>query len=116
VLIAVLAIVAVFGIKLYHKSSDAHEIESGMHEWIEQSPGYSADPPYYDRLFESAHPAAFEHHYRMEGRRRSASFDDEAYMRELCQAMIGRAREDGRPEVVENLTLVQNAYLAAPDN
>ena len=70
--------------------------------------------PNIDTLLDLAHESAFEANYRMGGRRRQTSFDDETYIESVFQRMQDQARVDGRDDVAASIAATYVLYQTMP--
>jgi len=71
---------------------------------VREFDGYNDRPHDYLRIFDLSHEVAFEAAYEMGGRRRSATFDEYAYVDTLIAEMVRRAYQEGLDEMAENIT------------
>ncbi len=109
----VFVIAVVVGLKFYHKGSDSAEVRDAMATWVQSAPGYEDQKTLFDELLAEAHEEAFNETYRLGGRRRSATFDANAYARTLFTQMKAHAMEQGHPEVAQAIDTVRQRYIAA---
>jgi len=111
--IAILA-AAVLGYKFWQQSGTSNEVKAAVHSWVVDAEGYEKDPAYFDTLLDLAHESAFEANYRMGGRRRQTSFDDETYIESVFQRMQDQARVDGRDDVAASIAATYVLYQTMP--
>ena len=93
------------------KGDDKQELRDVAFEVLAVLPDYEAHESEYQYYFDMYHDDAFETHYQMGGKRRAASFDEEAYWAEMLGLMINSADADGEDEVAESLRLLQTEML-----
>lgn len=93
------------------KGDDKQELREVAFEVFAVLPDYEANQSEYEFYFDMYHDDAFEKHYRMGGKRRAASFDEEAYWTEMFGQMITSATADGEDEVAESLRSLQAEML-----
>lgn len=112
IVIGLVVACGVVGLKFYNKGQDDSGVRKVAHQVCEQCPGYDKNGAYIDTLCNNAHKVAFDHAYKMGGRRTSTKFDEDAYWRELFTRMIGEANAEQRPDVAKSLTELQTDFLA----
>jgi hypothetical protein len=98
-------IAVVVGFKLYNKSKASAAVREQAFVLLQSFPQYEENKEYYDSAFDELHGKAFDHAYRLGGRRSSAAFDEEGYLAVLIALYQRRATEDGRPQIGDALDL-----------
>ncbi len=93
------------------KGDNKEELREVAFEVFAVLPDYEANQSEYEYYFDMYHDDAFENHYRMGGKRRSASFDEEAYWIEMFGLMIDSAKADGEDDIAESLESLQDEML-----
>ena len=104
IVVALLIGGGLFWMKFNDKNNDEQDLRNIAYAVLETAPGFDDHESDYEYYFELFHDETFERHYRMGGRRTSASFDEDAYWTELLAEMIRSASADGKAEVATGLT------------
>ena len=86
-----------------NKGSDRADLKEVAYEVLTTIEDYSQNESDYDFYFEMHHEQAFEDNYQMGGKRRSSSFNEDAYWAQLLTAMIETAQADNEPDIVAGL-------------
>ncbi len=98
IIVALVIAAIAIGLKFSNKSDESEHTREQVYELLHTLPDYDQAGPWYVGLVDTHHEAAFSHHYKMGGRRTSASFDQMAYIHELLDLMAADAERQNQTE------------------
>ena len=104
-------VTAIMIFKMKNMGEEDSAIQEEMQAIVESLPCYDAHGEYLDTLFERHHGIAFQEAYEMGGRRRGATFDENAYIEKLFGRMIKNARDRSKRDLVECLQEARGVML-----
>lgn len=99
------------GLRFYNRADTGSEVREAAHSIIMTMDGYSQNQEYVDFIFNVAHKEAFDDAYRMGGRRRRSTFDEDLYFDTLFATMINQSSRDGSTHIAEALQKVRDRGL-----
>jgi len=115
-LIVVVIASAVVGYKFYQKSSTGSRVKADLIAYVHDAPLGPDELAFFDAGVESCHGKIFDSCYQIGGRHSSSRFDHEKYVHGVMQSVAMAARNDGRGELAEKLSILDASIeLVAAD-
>lgn len=92
-------IALVIGFKMFNKMRASSEIKEKAVAELQADLGSTLGEDYVKELVDYAHPDAMDAAYKLGGRRKSDTFDQDAYSQVLFSKMAEKLKADGKPEM-----------------
>ncbi|MCA9272699.1 MAG: hypothetical protein KDA31_06610 [Phycisphaerales bacterium] len=115
IIVALVIAAIAIGLKFSNKSEESDHTRQQVSELLHTLPDYDQAGPWYEGLVDTHHEAAFSHHYDIGGRRRSASFDQMAYIHELLDLMAADADRQNQKERAEYIRELRKTVYIDPN-
>lgn len=98
----------------FQKQDDAgKETLAQAHALVATCEGYANNKPYYDKVCDEAHELAFDHAYKLGGRRSSGRLEEDQYWREFFEIAISHATRARQKPVADDLTKLRDKTAPA---
>ena len=115
ILVAIVIAVVIVGMQYSNKSEEADSTRVQVTELLQSLPDYEQAGPWYEGLADTHHEAAFEHAYKMGGKRTATTFDRMGYIHELLDNMAADADRQDQKERAGYLRELREAVYLESD-
>lgn len=107
--IAAVIIACLIGYKVMERDEQVEQFRHEMVQHISSLPDFDTHGSLYIQWFDTHHEHCFTEHYDLGSRRRAPSFDGDAYMTDIFNAMVTDAVASGYKEQADHLRTLQDA-------